>query len=79
MTLDMLMADAFVIGIKPWEFWTMTPRELMACIQGWKKMNGIEDENEVVTEDDCSSYTEWYEKVWKPAYEKGLFDPKMNN
>jgi hypothetical protein len=72
------MSDAFVVGIKPWEFWELTPRELMACFKGWKKMHGIKDD-ETITEDDCSSRAEWLEKVWEPAWNKGLFDPKMNN
>jgi hypothetical protein len=62
------MADAYIIGLKPWEFWEVTPRELMACIKGWKKANGIKDEEEL--EDDLEFGSPEWRSKWAEDFDK---------
>jgi hypothetical protein len=34
------MKTAAAIGWRPWEFWTATPHELLAAIDGWNLARG---------------------------------------
>ena len=65
----MLMSKAFFVGIHPSEFWDLTMRELMICIEAYElKHYGIVDGKNITSNDQFSSYEEWKE-AWQESWD----------
>jgi hypothetical protein len=68
-TIDGLMGKAFMVGIKPHEFWDMTPRELMICIKAYElQYYGIQDGKKISDSADSLTNDEWHDE-WQKKWD----------